>query len=79
VSKHRTLTHDEREQFKNDYLQAHRLVFGYEGFIKYRRGWWYLMSAVVGCPFSTKEIAAKIEDLRKQIPQRADSDDDGEL
>lgn len=31
MSKNRTLTHDEREQLKKDYLQAYRLVKGREG------------------------------------------------
>jgi hypothetical protein len=76
VSKHRTPTHGEREQIKKDYLQVHRLVLGYEGFIEWRRGWWYLMNAPVAVPFSTKEIEVKIEDFRKQISQRADSEED---
>jgi hypothetical protein len=64
VSKSKVLTHNEREQLKKDYLQAHRLVLGYDGFIEYRRGWWYLMSGPVAVPFSTKEIEAKIEAFR---------------
>jgi hypothetical protein len=77
MSKDKTLTHNEREQLKKDYRQAHRLVLGYEGFIEYRRGWWYLMSGPVAIPFSTKEIEAKIDIFRKRIPPRIDSDDDG--
>jgi len=69
MGKNRTLTHDEREQLKKDYRQAYRLVLGYEGFIEYRRGWWYLMRNSVAVPFSTKEIEAQIESFRRRIPQ----------
>ena len=76
MSKSKVLTHDEREQLKKDYLQAHHLVLGYDGFIEYRRGWWYLMSGSVAVPFSTKEIEAKIGAFRRKIPQRADTEED---
>ena len=76
MSKFKVLTHDEREQLKKDYLQAHRLVLGYDGFIEYRKGWWYLMRGPVAVPFSVKEIEAKIADFRKRIPQRADTEED---
>ena len=76
MGKNRTLTHDERERINKDYREAYRLVKGREGFIEYRRGWFYLMAGTVGVPFSAKEIECFTESLRRRIPQRADSEED---
>ena len=76
MSKSRSLSHDEREKLKEDYLQAYRLALGREGYIEYRRGWWYLSQNSVTAPYSAKEIVALTQGLRKRIPPRGDSEED---
>ena len=66
MSKNRTLTHDERERLMADYLDAYRLSLGQNGYIEYRRGWFYLSGDAITCPYSAKEIKALTAGLRKR-------------
>ena len=73
--------HADIERIKADYLQAYRMVYGEAAAgrltIRYKSGWFYLTSAPLSTPYRAKEIEAMTENLRKRIPPRADSDDDG--
>lgn len=67
MSKTKTLTHDEREQIKKEYLDAYDKALGPGGHIEYRRGWWYLSRDSISSPYSTKEIGILTHGLRNSI------------
>jgi hypothetical protein len=84
MSKSRTLTHDERERIKADYMQAFRMVNGEAVaahlVITYRKGWWYFNQKDYAPGLSTPYRASQVEqmtlNLRKKIPARADQEED---
>lgn len=80
------LTPQEVSQIMTDYLQALGVVKGHqvEGAteLTYKKGWFYLRPAghsreAARIPYKPKEIREMTEVLRKQIPWRADQEDDG--
>lgn len=69
-----------------DYLQAVKLAQGQQAMdltdLTYRKGWFYLRTPGMNpeapaIPCRSKEIEAMTTELQKKIPQRADSDDNG--
>jgi len=68
--------HEEIQAIISDYQQAFRMVYGAGAppIVNYRKGWFY--QGMI--PFRAKEIQALTARLKQYLPQRADSDDDGE-
>jgi len=71
------LSHEEIQAIINDYQQAYRMVYwggAINPIVSYRKGWFYQGKI----PYRAKEIQAMTARLKHYLPQRADSDDDGE-
>ena len=87
MSKKNALDPKDVERIINDYLQALRLARGEQKAnltdLYYRKGWFYLRRAglsqeALATPCQPREIEAMTADLRRRIPPRIDSDNDGE-
>jgi hypothetical protein len=83
MSKNRTLTHQEIEQIKAEYMAAYRAVNGNVVAdhleIAYRKGWFYFYpknNRGLSIPYRASQVKQKTLNLGKLIPQRADSEED---
>lgn len=78
MSRSKTLTHDERERIKAEYMAAYRAVHGDVIAdllaITYRKGWWYFnpkdFPGGLSIPYRASQVEQMTIRLRKKIPPR---------
>lgn len=74
MNKKRTLTHNEREQIKAEYMAAFRGFYGDTAaarlVITYRKGWWYFNQKDLSPGLSTPYRASQVEQMTHNLLKR---------